>query len=87
MVRKPNISQRMQLTVVMFNGQRLERVGNHKYLGMYVSFHSTHSAVNYVKNICKTRLKPLKVLANNGSGVGTPILYYGPCILSVLLDQ
>ena len=45
------------------------------------------SAVNYVKNICKARLKPLRVLANNGSGVGIPVLYYGPCILLVLLDQ
>ena len=86
MVRKLNISQRTD-RVVMFNGQRLERVANHKYLGMYVSFHSTQSAVNYVKNICKARLKPLRVLANNGSGVGIPVLYYGPCILLVLLDQ
>ena len=41
---------------------------------MYISFHSIQSTVNYVKNICKARLKPLKVLANNGCGVGIPIL-------------
>ena len=46
-------------------------------------FTQLNSAVNYyVKNICKARLKPLKILANNASGVvGTvPVLYYGPCI-------
>ena len=41
-------------------------------------FTQLKSAVNYyVKNICKARLKPLKILANNASEVvGTvPVLY------------
>ena len=61
-------------SVLMLNGQRLERVTNYKYLGMHIGFSSTQSAVNHVKNICKARLKPLKVLANNGCGVGIPVL-------------
>ena len=58
----------------MLNGQKLEKVTNYKYLGMSISFHPTQSAVNYVKNICEARLKPLKVLANNGCGAGIPVL-------------
>ena len=66
--------------------KRLERVANHKYIPWnvvcrHLSLNS--SAVNYyLKNICKARLKPLKILANNASGVvGTvPVLYYGLCI-------
>ena len=50
-------------------------------------FTQLKSAVNYyVKNICKARLKPLKIMANNASGVvGTvPVLYYGPCIYIII---
>ena len=51
-------------------------------------FTQLKSAVNYyVKNICKARLKPLKIMANNASGVvGTvPVLYYGPCIYIITM--
>lgn len=73
---RPNFSHGKRLTVLMYNGQRLERVTNNNYLGMYISFHSTQSAVNYVRNIYKVRLKPLKVLTNtrNGCGVGLSVL-------------
>lgn len=58
----------------MLNGQRLERVTNCKYRGMCISIHPTQSAVNYVKNICQARLKPLKELGNDGCGEGIPVL-------------
>ncbi|XP_066959236.1 uncharacterized protein [Macrobrachium rosenbergii] len=56
------------------NGVKLERVTSYKYLGMYIGFGKIRDQITYVKNICISRLKPLRVLSNYGNGVGIPIL-------------
>ncbi|XP_068212642.1 uncharacterized protein [Palaemon carinicauda] len=56
------------------NGVKLERVTIYKYLGMYIGFGKIMDQITYVKNICTSRLKPLRVLSNRGNGVGIPIL-------------
>ena len=57
------------------NGIKLQKVSTYKYLGMLVSFHNNaKNQITCVKNICTARLKPLKVLANKGNGVGVPVL-------------
>ena len=57
-----------------FNGIELERVNTYKYLGMYIGFYKSMDELNYVRNICVARLKPLQVLANRGNGAGIPVL-------------
>ncbi|XP_066959103.1 uncharacterized protein [Macrobrachium rosenbergii] len=57
-----------------FNGEKLQKVQSYKYLGMYIGFSNTKEQINYVKNICIARLKPMRVLSNFGNGVGVPIL-------------
>ena len=56
------------------NGEKLQKVSSYKYLGMHIGFSKTMDQINYVKNICTARLKPLRVLSNFGNGVGIPIL-------------
>ena len=59
------------------NGIKLQKVSSYKYLGMHVSFNTkVLDQINYVKNICTARLKPLKVLSNYGKGVGVPVLRF-----------
>ena len=43
-------------------------------LGCILVFSNSNEQINYVKNICTARLKPLRVLSNFGTGVGVPIL-------------
>ena len=57
-----------------FNGIELERVNTYKYLGMYIGFYKSMDELNYVRNICISRLKPLQILANRGNGAGIPVL-------------
>ena len=58
----------------IINGKQLENVTSYKYLGMYIGFNKTNDEINYLKNSCLARLKPLEVLANRGNGVGIPVL-------------
>ena len=58
----------------LFNGRELERVNTYKYLGMYIGFSKSMDEINYVRNTCVSRLKPLQILANRGSGAGIPVL-------------
>ena len=58
----------------IINGVKLERVLNYKYLGVQLGYRNANYCIEYVKNMCVSRLAPLKVLANRGSGVGVPVL-------------
>lgn len=66
---KSNVDQHL-----MINGQKLEKVNSYKYLGMYISFSKNSDEINYLRNVCLARLKPLQVLANKGNGAGIPVL-------------
>ena len=59
---------------VTINNKRIERVCVYKYLGMNIGYRNMQCEVDYVKNACMARLKPLRVLACKGLGVGIPIL-------------
>lgn len=53
---------------------KIARTHCYKYLGAQISFKKTDQCVLYVRDLCLSRLAPLRLLANRGLGVGIPNL-------------
>lgn len=58
----------------IINGIKVDNAITYKYLGAKISFKKNLHCIEYVENLCASRLAPLKVLANRGSGAGVPVL-------------
>ncbi|XP_064078534.1 uncharacterized protein LOC135195962 [Macrobrachium nipponense] len=57
-------------TDLVMNNLKLQKVQSYKYLGFNIGFKYNYEHIAYVKNLCISRLKPLRILANCGKGIG-----------------
>ena len=59
----------------VINNILIDRALTYKYLGVQMEFSNSNFCIEHVKNMCISRLAPLRVLAHRGIGVGVRSSY------------